>query len=538
MKTTLKLFLIFVFFVSITGNVSCKKTDEFKETLPADISTIEDHFFNSHRTTNSQERILISFLQRRNSMDSFVVPTVALIGYPRWDKMITKAKAKNIRGNFPDQSAQTFFIPFVRESENFVNSAMVIRVDNSDTSFFYKSDWQYKDFQNDANNISDSAEAFAAFFMTLDNAVFGHKDFKIIDSNLFRNSNGPAEKVRFDTTMLVQSDNLLVAVEYCSPVTISWNQCPDPGNCRGAGGACDHCLAFCTKFLTAEYCWSGMVETGGTGGSGGGGTGGGDGGGTPTPPPCGGPTGRGNTPCHGGGGGGWTPVPIEDEDPPYVAPASLISVDQSEITDPCLAAILSMIGAEGAKTLILSTYVNNHLNVGGTTQVFSVKYHTNSFLTANSGEPIPGRTEVVVLPDGTNEVNITLNPSVFAGKTQEWVASVILHEMLHGILWAAKPDEIVAGDPDQTQINYHKYMFQSGVNAIHKSLRELFPTLDEHDAYALGMGGLADAYYIPGATTVIGTQNDFAINTYGLTINGAIIIEMNYRNALTGTPYC
>lgn len=536
MKANQKLLWYFMLFLSLVSTISCKKLDKSNSELPVNSADIQNQFFNSHRTGNPQEKKIISFLKSENLKSNFVIPTVALIGYPRWDKMVTKESPTTISERSPDSSSQTYFVPFVRDEDNYVNSAMVIKINNTDTTFFYKSDWEYTTFENNPEQLNDSAENFAAFFMTLDYVVFGHKNFKIIDSALFRNSNGAADRVKLDSMQLTVSNNLLVAVEYCSPTEISWNACPNPGQCRGIGGACDHCLAFCTKFLNVMYCWTGMVETGGSGGSGGSGGGGGEG--VPNPPPCGGPVGaRGNVPCT-GGVGGWTP--IEDDPPPYVAPATVTNIDLSAIDDSCLTAVLTSIGVIGHKSFILKTYHSqNFTNLGGTQQKFKATYTEDTSLVGNNGLPVPAQTAISILPDGTNNIQIALNPSMFHNSSREWVSAVILHELMHGILLVWRPDLTVSGNESQTSKNHHIFMFDHKVPlAIRQSLKELFPLLDDHEAIALGMDGLDEAYRDPSTGQINPIKDTFSITNYFQNILNAINIAQKYREAIFGVPFC
>jgi hypothetical protein len=414
---------------------------------------------------------------------------------------------------------------------------MIIRVENNDTSFFYKSDWEYKKFETNPNQLSDSAEAFATFFMTLDNAVFGHRNFKILDTNLFRTEHGRADKVRFDSLQLVESNNLLIAVEFCTAVAVSFNMCPNlPGHCIGAGGACDHCYSVCTGVSQVDICWTGLVETGNGGGNDGGGSGGGGGiggsGGTPTPP-CGGPSGRGNAPCNpGGGGGGWTPLPIEDEEP--LSPIIFLDLDYSQISNGCLEDIISFIGVNGHNSAIFRIFQTQNITVGGTQKKISAKYYQNSTLANANGQTIPASSEIVPLGNETYELAITLNPTQFVNTTKEWAASVILHEMLHGMLTLYRPDLV-------TTKAQHINMYNSGLPlAVANSLRELFPTLDVYKAIALSVAPLTDAYWNPITNSYIPGAEAKCIELYFQTLGEVITQYDSFKNAVTntGTPFC
>lgn len=75
---------------------SCRKTDEqVQETNePKKIFVIEERFFNTNRSNNPGEKLLVDFIKRKNEKDRFVVQTVKQIGYPRWDRYF-KSTRKN-----------------------------------------------------------------------------------------------------------------------------------------------------------------------------------------------------------------------------------------------------------------------------------------------------------------------------------------------------------------------------------------------------------------------------------------------------------
>ncbi len=296
-----------------------------------DANRIEEKFFNSHRSADPVENALVNFIKRKNDSLHFIAKTVKQIGYPRWDKAFVQTKksisASYLSGSSGD-STNIYYIPFVRDSQNFVNASMIITTTQSDTSFMYKCDWQYSQMTNNTNEISDSAEYFAIFFMALDHTVFGYNEFKIIDTNLFRQQDHQPLKVKFNN-LLPGQNNMYELITTCQNVNIYINDCPEiAGQCQGPGGSCDYCYAHCTSSIIYNYCWTEYVNTGGGGESGGTPTGGnGDTGNGGTPPdPCNGtpdnpaPFAKGNTSnvVNPGNcpppGTGW--IPIEDPDDP------------------------------------------------------------------------------------------------------------------------------------------------------------------------------------------------------------------------------
>lgn len=172
---------------------------------------------------------------------------------------------------------------------------MVIKTIPSDTTFSYKCDWQYAERQNELNSYTDSAENYAIFFMVLDKTVFGHKEFEITDTTLFRHNNRKILKVRLDSLQVAGRSNFMVPIEVCEETTIWYQDCPwNNTTCAGPGGTCDNCWQ-CINYISWTYCWAEWIDsggsgggTGGTGGSGGsgGGSGGSGPGGSGTPPEC------------------------------------------------------------------------------------------------------------------------------------------------------------------------------------------------------------------------------------------------------------
>lgn len=322
----LKSKLLWTFAITTTLLVysACRKTDQTSEqkTDPIKISSIEERFFNSNRTSDPTEKTLVDFIKRKNEKEKFVEKTVSQIGYPRWDKIVTTASKSKIAGRgASDSSLATYYLPFVRDSQNYVNASMIIKTYPSDTTFSYKCDWQYSQQQNSINSYTDSAEYYAIFFMVLDKVVFGYTEFEITDTLLFKHNNHNPFRIKLASSQIGGRNNLLAPIEVCQQTMISWQECPwNNTTCEGPGGTCDNCWQ-CTSSIIWTYCWTEWIETGGGGGGTGGtgGTGGGSGSGSgSTPPdnPCGTTTpfvGRNNLvdPCT----GGWEPIPIDDEPP-------------------------------------------------------------------------------------------------------------------------------------------------------------------------------------------------------------------------------
>jgi hypothetical protein len=199
-----------------------------------------------------------------------------------------------------------------------------------------------------------------------------------------------------------------------------------------------------------------------------------------------------------------------------------------------LISVIHNIGLEGHGSYILKTYIDQNLNLNGTQKKYHIKYLTNTTLTGDNGQPVPGKTMVTTLADGSNQVQITLNPSLFQNTTKEWVTTVILHELLHGIISVEKPNLT-------TNRQQHTWMFDNLVPiTIAQSLRELFPTINDYDAIALGLDGMSEGYLISGTNTIDPTKDAFAQQNYFQNLNQAITSASNYRDAVAGfgTSFC
>jgi hypothetical protein len=200
---------------------ACRKTDQ--QTDQPSITIENSKFFSNHRTADPSEAAIVDFIKRKNAKSPFIDKVISQIGYPYWDKMvIVPAKGRTTgRGN-EDSSQTTFFVPFVRDSQNFVNASMVIQAYPGDTTFSYRCDWQYQQRVNGFPLVDTTAENLAFLFMYLDNNVFGHTRFTITDTTLFQDmpvpSGATAREIRINPSAngkTIYGRNSLMTVMYC-----------------------------------------------------------------------------------------------------------------------------------------------------------------------------------------------------------------------------------------------------------------------------------------------------------------------------------
>lgn len=258
--------------------VSCRKTDiPTIDATAINAQTVEGKFFGQHRTASVEESAIAEFVRGRNSKTHFVEETVKRIGYPRWDKMV-KVKTGNsmvIKSNSTTSptssytdSYYTYYLPFVKDSQNHVNATMIITTSPNDTALNYMCDWQYRNRPYGSAKVDTSAERYAMFFMMMDNRTFGHKEFDIIDSRLFASSNsssgtkrvGLYNKKNPSSSGITNTDLLVI------------EQCTDFYTCRGdsyCSLGCDYlnCIDvggpnYCE--LNATICYYSFSTGGGT----------------------------------------------------------------------------------------------------------------------------------------------------------------------------------------------------------------------------------------------------------------------------------
>jgi hypothetical protein len=136
------------------------------------------------------------------------------------------------------------------------------------------------------------------------------------------------------------------------------------------------------------------------------------------------------------------------------------------------------------------------------------------------------------LPNNEYEVEVKLNISMFNGKTQEWVATVILHELLHGILPIFDSSII-------TNLDAHNYIFIKGLpKMIASALGNIFPSIDPYNALALSLDGMAEVLTKPNPNNP--DQFFYEVFTHAMYYqNIAQVIDVinQYLTGALGTPF-
>lgn len=296
-KIKLLLTLTFLTIVIMAGYISCRKSDIPSST----IQSTETKFFTSHRGADPVEKTIVDFLIKENNKNQFIEKTVNQIGFPVWDKIIKRSKTssnivktsmsiENKPFGIASEPCDVFYIPFVRDSQNYVNASMVITATSTDTSISYLCDWQYKSKSHGSVNDITTAENYATFFMYLDRNTLGHNQFKITDTTLFSktHTNTGSRVVGFANKSNSNGSQIKVfSAQICLDVYVcNWlNDCGDHCDylsCSSDFNPCYLVQSYCSAYDPSATSTDGItVAFPGTtvGGSGGGGS---------TPPtPCG-----------------------------------------------------------------------------------------------------------------------------------------------------------------------------------------------------------------------------------------------------------
>ncbi len=314
MNIKLKAQWTFVIMTSIIVFYACRKTDQTPEqkTVPTKNSAIEERFFKENAPVNVSVQSILDKVRRDNDKLHFVESIVQKVGYPYWDKAVVQKFTGQNKNNTGD-GTQYFIIPFVRDSQQYVNAELVFKIEGADTLSKWRCDWQYKNYNHGQGADTATAEHYVLTHMIMNYTVFGDSVFKLTDTTLFSNNTLPK------TNGIKLKANNNVAGKGNSTTTSSG---PLPDNCVYTTGLDENGIVV----ITGVLC---LVEEGTAGGggmlvittgggqwwyydeSGGGNPGGGNNGGggyTPPDPDCGPPAplkGTTNPEC----GPGYIPFP-------------------------------------------------------------------------------------------------------------------------------------------------------------------------------------------------------------------------------------
>jgi len=186
---------------------------------------------------------------------------------------------------------------------------------------------------------------------------------------------------------------------------------------------------------------------------------------------------------NGGGNGGLGEAPYPPkldlpELPPYIIDS--IYIDSSIINTPCMDSALTKVlnSRDSIAFLIHNTF--------GGSGYLNLTFKKVQTILSDEGNIIPGQTR---FSNYGKEDTILLNYGQLAGSSQEYIAGVIIHEMMHAFL-DQKNDSLLK---EQTQ--QHSEIANHYVNQMANMLIHIFPNIPLSDAQALSIEGLSDITY-------------------------------------------
>lgn len=111
----------------------------------------------------------------------------------------------------------------------------------------------------------------------------------------------------------------------------------------------------------------------------------------------------------------------------------------------------------------------------------SEKYRVTFYERTNLPDTVMADEAALRQNDGTIDISIRLNLKVLQGSSREFIASTIMHEIVHGYL------DII--NKTYTEGLDHNIMATDYVNSFQSALQSMYGT-DASEANALGWGGL------------------------------------------------
>lgn len=323
-----KLSAAILFLLFVVAYSACKKTDS----VPEKPTSKPGKFFDLPSDAPKQLRAVSAAIKGQNERHHFLASVIKSSGYPVWDKArVVDFNSRTMSGRGSGEATgEVVYIPFVRDSDHYVNSVLAVKLEPSDTIYRMIHDYNYRRFGYDTTDPTKwSARDVFNIFSSFDHSVFGHNRFWIRDKNLLGIHDDSlqvtATRTSGDGGRNVSGKTGMYAVEECQ----TWEVCEKAADGSGGSGGG---LPARTGALSGEDCintWYIDICTtyyydDGSGGDGS--TGDGDGTGDPSTGSGGGGAGwydGGDDPCSGSGGviqrnaivapddcgSGWEPLP-------------------------------------------------------------------------------------------------------------------------------------------------------------------------------------------------------------------------------------
>lgn len=256
---------------------SCKK--DYTSVLNENIITQEqyDRFFNLPKNANPSLLKIVNKLKQREKQIPFLKTLISECGMPKWEfseiqlpnyQILDVIKSNSIGLlEKPSQSGygkdSIILIPFVRDTNNYVNSFFAIKMGDSIQIELVKGK-DYLRYGLDLNSKMYFAQQVAFRCMTFDNKIFKTDSFHIINQNLSlsfpRTKGKPVFKIEYKSSndsISSEMSKLAIDQEKCQTVKISYIDCwwlENGMTCGGMPkGQCDECWR-CVSYYEYTNC--------------------------------------------------------------------------------------------------------------------------------------------------------------------------------------------------------------------------------------------------------------------------------------------
>ena len=232
---------------------SCRKTDHSPASIQDEVT---QKFLTAPANTTPEVTAIIKNIEKQNNQYGFITNLVKRVGFPKWDKARIaggKKAATNGRSSI-DTNAKFIYIPFARDTDNYVNASLVVKIKDRDTGFAMLYANRYPLFGFDTlKNDSWNARNVFQLFATFDYVIFGHRQFLIKDKRIFPWGKdsvklvGTIEKINQHNTggrTLLYSETECVTITWCYKTV---NETYNAVRTVSSTPACD-------RTETREYC--------------------------------------------------------------------------------------------------------------------------------------------------------------------------------------------------------------------------------------------------------------------------------------------
>jgi hypothetical protein len=221
--------LLLLLFICLIYSNSCKKPDVSPEPAPETLKE-ENNFFTLPANASIEIKTIAASIKKHDNKNHFLEDFIKRVGYPRWDKAkITVSNTASTKGRMGNgEEGEMVYVPFVKDSDNYVNSVLAVKIEPSDTIFRMVYANRYKLFGYDTTDQTKwNARNIFHLFTAFDNKVFGHTKFLIKDSSLFEPFKDSSKLVltlmdgltqnssgRSATTSRIATDNIVICENY------------------------------------------------------------------------------------------------------------------------------------------------------------------------------------------------------------------------------------------------------------------------------------------------------------------------------------